>query len=137
MTLTTSEWAALRKSENVERNTLEAWVRYMTRNPLYFQFVFKMPMNEANLINAAVQIFGNGHRYYEPVLRVNKYRHKPKRAPMLYGVKEIAAYLGKSVTQVYFYSKHGQLPVWHENGRMVGYIGKLRWWAKKRRIAHG
>ena len=34
MTLTTSEWAALRKSENVERNTLEAWVRYMTRTPL-------------------------------------------------------------------------------------------------------
>lgn len=137
MTLTTSEWAALRKSENVERNTLEAWVRYMTRNPLYFQFVFKMPMNEANLINAAVQIFGNGHKYYEPVLKINKYRHKSKRAPMLRGVKEIAAYMGRSMTQVYYYSKHDNLPAWHENGKMVAYVGKLKYWMRVRRMAHG
>lgn len=125
------------RAEIEERNTLAAWVRYMARNPIYFQFVFKMPMNEANLINAAVQIFGNGHRYYEPVLRVNKYRHKPKRAPMLYGVKEIAAYLGKSVTQVYYYSKHDNLPAWHENGKMVAYVGKLKFWMRTRRMVLG
>ena len=139
MTLTTSEWAALRKSENVERNTLEAWVRYMTRNPLYFQFVFKVPLTAENLTEAAIQIFGNKHRIWEPTTRrIHKYRKREwKRAPMLRGVKEIAAYMGRSVTQVYYYSKHDNLPSWHEGGKMVAYVGKLKYWMRVRRMAHG
>lgn len=125
----------VRKSEMVERNTLESWVHYMANNPHYFQFVFRVPLTEKNLTDAAVQIFGRKHRAWKPTCKI--YKYKPKRAPMLRGVKNIADYLRLSVTQVYFYSRHGNLPTWHEDGKMMAYVGKLQYWMRKRRLKYG
>lgn len=121
----------------LDRSTLANWVHYMAHNPQYFAYVFRVPLTEANLEAAAVQIFGNSHVLWEPTIRVNKYRHKPQRAPMFHGVKAIAEYLTMSVSQVYFLSAHGSLPTFTEQGRMVAYVGMIKRWARNRRINNG
>ena len=121
----------------LDRSTLANWVKYMAHNPGYFSYVFRVPFSEEALERAAVQTFGNSHVLWEPTIRVNKYRHKPQRAPMFHGVKAIAEYLTMSVSQVYFLSAHGSLPTFTEQGRMVAYVGMIKRWARNRRINNG
>ena len=116
----------------LDRSTLANWVKYMAHNPQYFSYVFRVPLTEANLEAAAVQIFGKYHVLWEPTQVVRYY--KPKRAPMLRGICSVCAHLGLGKSQVYFLERHGNLPVWREDGKMVGYVGMLERYARTKHV---
>lgn len=117
---------------SLDRGILANWVRYMVSNPYYFSCVFRVPFTEANLLEAAIEMFGNSHIEWEPTTKISKY--KPKRMPTVAGIKAISEFIGVSIKQTEFLMQHERLPCWEENGKITAYCGYLKRWAQRKKI---